>query len=401
MTEIIGKGGKNMRKKFFRTFSSVVLVVVMLLSVASISASADYAAYVTTDGTIARTGPGSSYSLYAVLNSGSKVTVLDMNSSGWCRVKIGGNYAYIHCWNLNPEPYTITPANFKAYINTDGTAMYFAPSSSFAAIASLKKGQEVTVVEEHSSGWCGVLVNGIPGFVYGSYVTPGEFRAPTSTDVNYTAYINTTGTNMRIGPDQAFASMCTLPQGTEVTVVTELSNGWCGVYLNGIPGFIYSSYLSNGQSINSLNITLSEVNYAGYINTEGTAFRVAPSTYAASMIALPKGTELTVVSETSNGWCGVMINGIPGFVYGVYVSSGTYVPEPDPKDVAAGYTIVNYSGVVNANNVEMRAGPYSGAASIVTLSAGTAVTVVTEYSNGYYGVFVNGVPGFVYGSYIS
>ena len=390
-----------MRKKLFRTFSSVVLVVVLLLSVASISASADYAAYVTSDGTIARTGPGSSYSLFAVLNSGSKVTVLDMNSSGWCRVRIGGNTAYIHCWSLAPEPYVITPANFKAYINTDGTAMRIAPSSSFAALTTLKKGQEVTVVEEHSSGWCGVLVNGIPGFIYGSYVTPGEFRAPTSTDVNYTAYVNTTGTNIRIGPDSSFASMCTLPQGAEVTVVTELSNGWCGVYINGIPGFIYSTYLSTGQSINSFNITLTDTNYSGYINTEGTAFRVAPSTYAVSMIALPKGTELTVVSETSNGWCGVTINGIPGFVYGAYVSSGTYTPEPDPKDVASGFTMVNYSGVINSNNVELRSLPSSGSATIVTLTAGTPVNVVTEYSNGYYGVFVNGVPGFVFGSYVS
>ena len=96
------------------------------------------------------------------------------------------------------------------------------------------------------------------------------------------------------------------------------------------------------------------------------------------MIALPKGTELTVVSETSNGWCGVTINGIPGFVYGAYVSSGTYVPEPDPKDVASGFTMVNYSGVINSNNVEMRSLPSSGAATIVTLTAGTPVTVVTE-----------------------
>ena len=90
-----------MRKNLFRTFSSVVLVVVLLFSVASISASADYAAFVNTDGTIARTGPGTGYAVYAVLNNGSKVTVLDMNSSGWCKVRIGGNYAYIHCWNLS------------------------------------------------------------------------------------------------------------------------------------------------------------------------------------------------------------------------------------------------------------------------------------------------------------
>ena len=390
-----------MRKNLFRTFSSVILVVVLLFSVASISASADYAAYVNTDGTIARTGPGTGYSVYAVLNNGSKVTVLDMNSSGWCKVRIGGNYAYIHCWNLTQESYKITPANFPAYINTNGTGFYLAPTTAIPAATTLAKGQKVTVIEEHSSGWCGVLVNSVPGFVYGSYVTPDTYRAPTSTNVSYTAYVNTTGTNIRIGPDSSFASMCTLPQGAEVTVVTELSNGWCGVYINGIPGFIYSTYLSNGQSINSLSVTLTDVNYPGYINTEGTAFRVAPSTYAVSMIALPKGTEVTVVNESSNGWLGVTINGIPGFVFGSYVTSGTNKLEPDPKTVASGYTMVNWSGYVNANNVELRAQPSSGSASIVSLTAGTPVSVVTEYTNGYLGVFVNGVPGFIYGAYVS
>ena len=113
-----GKEDKQMRKQLFRTFSSVVLVVVLLFSVASISASADYTAYVVSDGTIARTGPGTGYSIFVVLNSGTKVTVVEMNNStGWCKVRIGANTAYIHCWSLNPEPYKITPANFTAHIN--------------------------------------------------------------------------------------------------------------------------------------------------------------------------------------------------------------------------------------------------------------------------------------------
>lgn len=397
-----GKEDKQMRKQLFRTFSSVVLVVVLLFSVASISASADYTAYVVSDGTIARTGPGTGYSIYVVLNSGTKVTVVEMNNStGWCKVRIGANTAYIHCWSLNPEPYKITPANFTAHINTDGVAMRVAPSNSYAAIATLGKGQEVTVVEEHSSGWCGVLVNSIPGFVYGSYVTPDVYRPPTSESVNYTAYVNTNGTSFRIGPDPAFASMLSLPTGTEVNVIQHLSNGWYGVLINGIPGFIYGSYLSNGQYIDSYNITLSADSGNGFINTEGAQFRVAPNTAAPSMIALPKGTELQIVSSTSNGWYGVTVNSIPGFVYGVYVSRGSYSPEPDPKDVAVTVVAMNQAGVVNTDYVPVHSMPGSGAPVIATVNSGTPVVIMGLYSNDYYAVMVNGVLGCIYKAYIS
>lgn len=391
-----------MRKHFFRTFSSLVLVVVLLFSVASISASAEYTAYVVSDGTIARTGPGTTYSIFVVLNSGTKVTVVEMNNStGWCKVRIGGNTAYIHCWSLNPEPYTITPANFTATINTNGVAMRIAPSNAYPALATLAKGQEVTVVEEHSSGWCGVLVNSIPGFVYGSYVTPDTYRPPTSNSVNYTAYVNTAGTAIRVGPDAAFASMMALPYGTEVNVIMELSNGWDGVLINGIPGFIYSSYLSNGQPMDSFNITLSAASGTGYINTEGTAFRVAPSTAAANMISLPKGTEVQLVSQTSNGWYGVTVNSIPGFVYGVYISTGTYTAEPEAKDVATSVVAANRTGTINTNMVPVHSMPGSGAPVINTVNAGTPVTVIGDYSNGYCQVMVNGVLGCIYGAYIS
>ena len=47
---------------------------------------------------------------------------------------------------------------------------------------------EVNVVQEYANGYFGVLLNGNPGFIYGSYLTPGNYYdAPvvSVTAVNY------------------------------------------------------------------------------------------------------------------------------------------------------------------------------------------------------------------------
>lgn len=389
-----------MRKKLFRSLS-IVLVVVMLLAASAFSASADYVAYVNTDGTVARSGAGPGYPIIAVLNNGTKVTVVAEYISGWSLVKVDNNPAYIQTIYISQAPLTITKTYFAAFINTDNVNVRCAPSTAYASIATLSKGKDVIVVEEMSSGWCGVLVDGLPGFVYGSYVTPGSYYIPTASSVNYTAFVNTNNVNIRVAPSSDYASFGKLPYGTEVTVVQEFTNGWCGVLLNGSPGFIYGSYLTKGNYIDAPVVSVTPVNYNGYINTTGANFRVAPNTAYASMMPLPRGLAVQVVEETSNGWCGVLINGIPGYVYGDYVSAGTYVEEPMGIDFAVTHNPVSYGAYINTPNVAFRYAPSTAYAVIAYLPANTPIIVVDELSNGWVGAVANGVPGFVYGPYVT
>ncbi len=401
MTEIVGKGGNKMRKKLFRSFSSVVLVVVLLLSVASISASADMTATVIYDNTPAREGPGNNYKPLYYLNTGKSVTVVSMDSAGWCKVKIGGNTAYIHCWYLEQAKNTVYTVSdpYPAYIKSDGAALRVAPNEAYPAVTTLKKGQVLLVTEEHTSGWCGVLVNGVPGYVFGSYINRGYNVTPTSSG-NYDAYVNTNGTNVRIGPDQSFASLASLPYGTAVHVDQVLTNGWCIVTINGLPGFINGSYLNNGQFIDTVAPTIVAASGTGYINTSGAEFRVAPNTQAPSMVALPKGIAVQITEKTTNGWVHITINGVPGWVYGAYINDGTYTPETPGFDPTVTKSAVNSAGVISANGAAVRTYPSSLAPTVATLPAGMPVQVVDSYSNGFYSVLINGLPGFVYGSYL-
>ena len=390
-----------MRKKLFRSLS-IVLVVVILMSAFAISASAEYIAYVNTDGTVARSGAGPGYPIIAVLNSGTKVTVAETYINGWDLVYIDGNPAYVEGLYISEAPLTITKTYFAAFVNTNNVNVRCAPSTAYATIATLPKGKDVIVVEEMSSGWCGVLVDGLPGFIYGAYVTPGSYYVPTVVNaVNYTAFVNTNGVNIRVAPSSDYPSMATLPFGTEVNVVQEYANGYFGVLLCGNPGFIYGSYLTPGNYYDAPVVSVTAVNYDGYINTTGAEFRVAPNTAYASMMPLPRGLAVKVVEETSNGWCGVWINGVPGYVYGAYVSAGTYVEEPMGIDVGITHNPVSYSATINTPSVAFRYAPSTAYAVIAYLPAGTPILVVDELSNGWIGAICNGVPGFVYGAYVT
>ncbi len=390
-----------MRKKLFRSFA-IVLVVVLMLSAFAINASAEYVAYVNTDGTVARSGAGPGYPIIAVFNSGTKVTVVEEYINGWFYVTIDGNPAYIPGANISQVPLTTTSTYFAAFINTANVNLRCAPSTAYGSIATLPLGKDLIVVGEMSNGWCGVYVDGLLGYVYGAYVTPGSYYVPTVVNtVSYTAFVNTNGTNIRVAPSSAYASMGTLPFGTEVTVVEEYANGWFGVYLGATPGFIYGSYLTKGNYYDAPVISVTPVSYAGYINTTGAEFRVAPNTAYASMMPLPRGIAVDVIEETSNGWCGVKINGVPGYVYGAYVTPGTYVEEPMGIDVGITHNPVSYSATINTPSVAFRYAPSTAYAVIAYLPAGTPILVVDELSNGWIGAICNGVPGFVYGAYVT
>ena len=390
-----------MRKKLFRSLS-IVLVLVVLMSAFAIGASAEYVAYINTDGTVARSGAGPGYPIIAVLGSGTKVTVAETYINGWDLVYVDGNPAYIEAIYISEAPLTITKTYFAAFVNTNNVNVRCAPSVAYASIATLPKGKDVIVVEEMSNGWCGVLVDGFPGFIYGAYVTPGSYYVPTVVNtVNYTAFVNTNGVNIRVAPSSDYPSMLTLPYGTEVKVVQEYANGYFGVLLNGNPGFIYGSYLTPGNYYDAPVVSVTPVNYDAYINTTGAEFRVAPNTAYASMMPLPRGIAVKVVEETSNGWCGVLINSIPGYVYGAYVTPGTYVEEPAGIDVGITHSPVNYSAIINTPGVAFRYAPSTAYAVNAYLPLGTPIIVVDELSNGWVGAYCGGVPGFVYGAYVT
>jgi len=221
-------------------------------------------------------------------------------------------------------------------------------------------------------------------------------------------YINGDGVAFRSGPGTGYSRYCYLSINTPLTITAELNSGWCAVNVNGTNGYVWGAYVSKGSSgssvvsdsttldgssitISNSSATTTSVNYDGYINRDSVNFRSGPGTGYAVIGTYDINTKCSITAELNSGWCRVIINGYSGYVYGAYVSKGI----PAKASGTAG-CISNVSYPVN-----FRTAPNLQSSVISTVTAGTSLTIVSEESNGFCGVIINGVRGYVYGSYVS
>lgn len=144
-----------------------------------------------------------------------------------------------------------------------------------------------------------------------------------------------------------------------------------------------------------------------YVNVDSGSnlnVRKEPSTNAAVVDKLPRGTAVSVISE-NNGWVKVKANGIEGYVRREYLSEQKIAPvtpakpkNPEPKPNPK--PVTKYVNVNPDSSLLLRDKPSKDAAVISRLSRGTKVTVYSE-SNGWAKVKANGKDGYVSAQYLS
>jgi uncharacterized protein YgiM (DUF1202 family) len=99
-----------------------------------------------------------------------------------------------------------------------------------------------------------------------------------------------------------------------------------------------------------------------------------PSTSANIVGGVAKGDVVEVLNDLGNGWLSVSINGLHAYISASYVE---ILPEGAVKQ--------NPKGVVNTNNVNVRAGPSTSDARLTIVSKNTEVEILAE-ENGWYKV---------------
>ena len=213
-----------------------------------------------------RTGAGTNYSSMGVLDTGVKVTYIS-ESGNWTKVQYNSKTGYICSDYLKKESSTSTTTNTMYVTASAGLNLRKGPSTSYAVIKTLSKGTEVTVVSS-SNGWSKVSVGGVSGYVSSDYLSSTKPSTGSSSSNESTS--NTTSTmyttdrlNLRKGAGTSYSVITTLDKGIAVTVHSS-SNGWSKVSVNGMTGYVSSSYLSstkpsNGSSSSTDSSTSSKV----------------------------------------------------------------------------------------------------------------------------------------------
>jgi len=306
---------------------SIVLVLATVFSLCAASAYADGTqGYINRDGVNMRTGPGTNYAVRACYDLGTVCYITSELSSGWCQVTINGisGYVYGKYVSKGTQAATTTGLNIAGYINSDNVAVRAGSSFSARLIMTVNRNTSITIMTEEASGWCGITVNGQRGYVYGSYVSKGYPSGGSSggssvvpsTGTGTQGYINRDGVNMRSGAGTNYGVIGNYSLGTVCSILQELNSGWCQVQINGYTGYVYGKYVSKGTQ----SSTTTGLNIPGYINANGVNMRSGAGTTASVIGCYNKGQYLTLVTEENSGWCGVIINGQRGYVWGAYVS---------------------------------------------------------------------------------
>ena len=204
-----------------------------------------------------RTGAGTNYSSMGVLDTGVKVTYIS-ESGNWTKVQYNSKTGYICSDYLKKESSTSTTTNTMYVTASAGLNLRKGPSTSYAVIKTLSKGTEVTVISS-SNGWSKVNVGGVSGYVSSDYLSStkpstGSSSSNESTSNSTSTMYTTDRLNLRKGAGTSYSVITTLDKGIAVTVHSS-SNGWSKVSVNGMTGYVSSSYLSSTKPSNSSSST--------------------------------------------------------------------------------------------------------------------------------------------------
>ena len=216
-----------------------------------------------------RKGPSTSYAVIKTLSKGTEVTVIS-SSNGWSKVNVGGVSGYVSSDYLSStKPSTGSSSSNESTSNTTST-MYTTErlnlrkgaGTSYSVITTLDKGVAVTV-HSSSNGWSKVSVNGMSGYVSSNYLSStkpstGSSSSNESTSNSTSTMYTTDRLNLRKGAGTSYSVITTLDKGVAVTVHSS-SNGWSKVSVNGMTGYVSSSYLSSTKPSNSSSSTSSKV----------------------------------------------------------------------------------------------------------------------------------------------
>ena len=191
--------------------------------------------------------------------------------------------------------------------------------TNYSSMGILDKGVKVSYISE-SGNWTKVEYDSKTGYICSDYLEKGESNATPTSTMYTTPEI---GLNLRKGPGTSYSVIRTLSKGTAVTVHSS-SNGWSKISVNGVEGYVSTSFLSStNPSTNSStsNETTSTPTTTMYVTPDaGLNLRKGAGTSYSVIRTLSKGTAVTVHSS-SNGWSKISANGVEGYVSTSYLSS--------------------------------------------------------------------------------
>ena len=212
----------------------------------------------------------------------------------------------------------------------------------------------------------------------------------------------TTDLNLRSGPGTTFAVVLVMPSGAAVEVVGGPQNGFYQLTYNGATGWASGDYLdqsgagddggNNGGGDGGTATVTSSLN-----------LRAGPSTGDPVLAVMPAGASVTLTGNSANGFLSVTYNGIAGWAYADFLSTGgSPAPQPNPQPSPSPAPNPGGSGTATVTTgLNLRAGPSTNDAVLAVMPAGATVTLTGNSASGFLSVRYNGIDGWAYADLLS
>lgn len=141
--------------------------------------------YYTTANLNLRSGPGTGYSVLAVMPKGSAMTVLS-TSGGWSKVTYSGKTGYASASYLSTMPPSGTSGSLGIRYTTADLNLRTGPGTSYSIITTMPKGSSVELLDT-SSAWPKVKYGSTVGYASPSYLSVSP---PSTTSGGYAVAIS-------------------------------------------------------------------------------------------------------------------------------------------------------------------------------------------------------------------
>ena len=162
----------------------------------TVSTASGSVTFITTDTVNVRTEPNTGAYVFASVDLGNTVQVLEHNPAGWSKVSVNGSTGYIrsdflaipiqsaNSQNTNqttgasaqaslPSQTAQTPSTL---VTADGVNFRSGPSTDTSIISTIRSGTRVAVLEYNPTGWSTVQVNNAIGYIRSDLLRPDSSK---------------------------------------------------------------------------------------------------------------------------------------------------------------------------------------------------------------------------------
>ena len=198
-----------------------------------------------------RSGPGTSFSVLAVMPTGANLTITGALTNGFYPVRYNGTAGYAAAAFIqvgsNPTPTPTTPSGQTATVIDGALNLRSGPGLTYAVILVMPGGSTVTITGALQNGYYPVRFGSTNGFASATYLQIGTGPSPTptrtATPVSRTAW-TTAGLNLRTGASTSTSVILVIPNGAQITVTGNLTNGFYPVRYGSTNGFASATYIT-------------------------------------------------------------------------------------------------------------------------------------------------------------